>query len=221
MRSTCRSFLAVILLTAAAGAAWAQEAGAVPQPPPVVKPVAELPPIPFANPPAPAVEPALTADQSAPAVAPLTSVAVAPSTNEKPVATTGKRVTRSSAKKPVADPWIPASQSFESVAPAAGVTADTSANALPSVAPSTAPLQAVAASQPAASGPVVESRPEVTRTQRTMGVGGWLLFGLGVVLLFGAITVIRRRRTRAERQPSIIDFASVSPQLAPALAPRR
>ena len=50
MRIICRSILAAILFTAAAGAALAQDTGKAPPPssPPVVKPVAELPAIPFA-----------------------------------------------------------------------------------------------------------------------------------------------------------------------------
>src|SRR5512141_2902552 len=113
MRIICRSFLAAILFTAAAGAALAQEAGTVPPPssPPVVKPVTELPTIPFAKPQAPAVAPALTADQTAPAVAPVASVALAPPATEKPVATTGKRVTKTSAK-PAAKPQVQVSHSF-------------------------------------------------------------------------------------------------------------
>ncbi len=225
MRFRSLSFLAVILLTAAAGAALGQEAGAVPPPPSVVKPAAELPPIPFAQPPAPVVEPALTENQPAPAVAAPASAAPAPPTAENPAAATGKRAAKSSARKTAAKPLVRVSQSFESVAPAAGVTADASANAPPPVAaPSTAPVQAVAASKPDANVVVLNSRSDVTGTQRTMGVGGWLVVGLGVVLLFGVITVVRRRRSRAERQPSIIDFGNVSSQSSqavPALAQRR
>jgi hypothetical protein len=224
MRSICRSFLAAILLTAAAGAALAQDAGAVPPPssPPVVKPVAELPAIPFAKSPAPAVEPALTADQTAPAAAPVASVAVAPSATEKPVATTGKRVTKTSARKPAAKPLVQVSQSFESVAPAAGVAVDASANVPPPDAPAkAAPPEASAPPPPAAKPAVVESRSEATKSQRTMGVGGWVLFGIVVVGLFLAMTAIRRRRTQTQRSPSIVDFTTTPSELAPALVPRR
>lgn len=224
MRIICRSFLAAILFTAAAGGVLAQDAGKVPPPssPPVEKPVAELPAIPSAKPAAPAVEPALTADQTSPAVAPVASVAVAPSATEKPVATTGKRVTKTSATKTEAKTQVQVNQSFESVAPAAGVAVNASANVPPpSAAANTAPPEAIAPPPPAAKPAAVESRAEATTSQRTMGVGGWVLFGIVVVGLFLGMTAIRRRRTQTQRNPSIVDFTTTPSELAPALLPRR
>jgi len=222
MRIICRSFLAAILFTAAAGAALAQDTGKAPPPssPPVVKPVAELPAIPFAKPAALPVEPAV--DQTAPAVAPVASAAVAPSATEKPVATSGKRVTKTSATKTEAKPEVQVSHSFESMVPAAGVTVDTAASVPPSGAPANAvPPEAIAPPPPAAKPAAVESRSEATTSQRTMGMGGWVLFGIVVVGLFLGMTAIRRRRTQTQRNPSIVDFTTTPSELAPALLPRR
>lgn len=228
MRSTFRAFLMAILFTAAAGVALAQDAGAVPPPsaPPVVKPVAPLPALPFANPQTPAVEPALAAGQTPqtdPAVvSPAPLVAVAPSAAEKPVATTRKHVAKPSAKKPAAKPVVELNQSFESVAPAAAAATDATTNVPPPVAAASSVVPETVAPPPSAeNAAAVESRSDVTKSQTTMGVGGWLLFGIGVVFLFGIITVIRRRRTQTQRQPSIVDFANAPAQLAPVLAPRR
>jgi hypothetical protein len=222
MRSKCRPFLAAILLSAAAAAALAQDAGKVPPPfsPPVVKPVAELPAIPFAKPPALAVEPAV--NQTAPVVAPVASVAVAPSATEKPVATTGKRVTKTSPRKPEAKPQVQVNQSFESVVPAAGVAVDASANVPPPGAPANpAPPETIAPPPPASKPAAVESRSEGTTSERTMGVGGWVLFGMVIVGLFLGMTAIRRRRTQKQRSLSILDFTTAPSELAPALVPRR
>jgi hypothetical protein len=187
-----------------------------------VKPVAELPAIPFAKPAVPAVEPALTADQTAPAVAPVASVPVAPSATEKPVATSGNRVTKKSATKTEAKSQVQVNQPFESVAAAAGVAVDTAASVPPSGAPAnTAPPEAIAPPPPAAKPAAVESRSEATTSQRTMGVGGWVLFGIIVVGLFLGMTAIRRRRTQTQRNPSIVDFTTTPSELAPALVPRR
>lgn len=243
MRSLCRTFLsraflAAILLTAAAGAALAQDPGAVPPPsaPPVLKPAAELPSIPFAAPAIPpASEPALAVEPTVPTVPTAPSIpAVAPPVVERTVATTVHRVTKTSARKPAAKPksTVQMSESFQSGAPApSAVAAGTTVDAPPPVAavPVAVPAASVAVAPvapapPAAKAPIVENPSETTTTtaRTTMGLGGWLLFGVGVLLVFGAITAIRLRRTRMERQPSIVDFTGAPPQLAPALVrPRR
>jgi hypothetical protein len=53
-----------------------------------------------------------------------------------------------------------------------------------------------------------------------MGVGGWILFGIALVLVFGGITLFRRRRARLQVQPSILGFKDSIPELAPVLVPR-
>lgn len=227
MRSTCRLFVAAILLTAAAGVALAQDANAAPPPPapPVVKPVAELPPIPFANPQTSAVEPALATGQTAPTGEPLPSVAVAPlvPATEKPVTTTGKRVTKQSAGRPAENSSVQMSESFKTAAPVAGPLAvDAAASMPPSDAPAkTAPPETIAPPPPAAKPAAVESHSEVTTSRRTMGVGGWALFGIVIAGLFLAITAVRRRRAQTQRSPSIVDFTTAPPDLAPVLLPRR
>src|ERR1700674_201870 len=116
MRSTFRLFMAAILFTAVAGVVSAQDASAAPPPaaPDVVKPVDQLPPIPIAAPNAPAVEPALTVDQSALTVEPTARPAGEPPAAEKPVTTTVKRVTtKKTAKKPAESPAIPASEAVK------------------------------------------------------------------------------------------------------------
>jgi hypothetical protein len=106
--------------------------------------------------------------------------------------------------------------------PAAGVAVDTPASVPPSGAPAnTAPPEAIAPRPPAAKPAAVESRSEATTSQRTMGVGGWVLFGIVVVGLFLGMTAVRRRRTLAQKNPSIVDFTTTPSELAPALLPRR
>jgi hypothetical protein len=115
------------------------------------------------------------------------------------------------------------SESFETAAPVAGTLAvDTAASVPPSDAPAKIALpKTIAPAPPPAKPAVVESRSEVTASRRTMGVGGWLLFGVVIAGLFLAITAIRRRRTQTQRSPSIVDLTTTPPDLAPILLPRR
>jgi len=227
MRSTCRAFLSAILFTALAGVAVAQDPGTAPPPsaPPVVKPDA-LPPLPVAAP-MPALSPAVATDiEPSLTVEPVASVAVAAPAPKKPIAKTAAHVTKKSVKKPEAKPLVESSQSFESVPTAAtAITAapvDASAAvAPPAAAASTAALEAVKPPPPAANPAVVETPSDAMKSQTTMGVGGWILFGIALVLVFSGITVFRRRRARLQVQPSILGFKDSIPELAPVLVPRR
>jgi hypothetical protein len=230
MRSTCRAFLSAILLTALAGVAVAQDPGTAPPPSasPVVKPDA-LPPLPTARSMpalapavAPDVQPALTMDPTAqmpPAAAPVASVAVVPPASKKPIAKTATHVTKKSVRKPETKPAVETSPSFESVTTA--TTATTADVPPPAAAASTALLEAVKPPPPAANAAVAETPSDATKSQTTMGVGGWILFGIALVLVFSGITVFRRRRARANVQPSILGFADSTRELAPVLVPRR
>jgi cytoskeletal protein RodZ len=215
MRSTFRLFMAAILFTAVAGVVSAQDASAAPPPtaPDVVKPVDQLPPIPIAEPVAPAIEPAQTIDQSALAVEPVAPATVEPPAAEKPVTTTVKRVaTKKTAKKPAENPAIPASEAVKAAPAAASTAVDTTANMPPpNAAANTAPLKSIAPPPPPANPVAVEE----TKSQTTMGLGGWLLAGIAVAALFGIITLIRRRRT--QRRTSIVDLSPVLPELEAAV----
>ena len=225
MRSTFRLFLAVILFTAVAGFASAQDASAAPPPAPpeVVKPVDALPVISVAVPIAPAVEPApaLTADQSAPAVEPAAPVPVVPPEAINPVTTTTKRVTKKTARKPADKAPAHASVPVEAAAPLASTAAQTTPNTAPpeAVAATTAPLKSIAPAPPAPKAAAVDSKSGETKVERKMGIGGWLIAGVVVAALFGVITLFRRRRTL--RRSSIPDFTALSPELDPALVTRR
>lgn len=223
MRSTIRLFMAAILFIAAAGLVSAQDPAPAPPAPDVAKP-AELPPLPIAEPNAPAVVSAPTADQTEPLVEPAltlgpTALAVetaAPATvdppvAEKPVATTTKRVTKKTATKPAAKPEIQSAESFKEAAPAAGTAAaDTTASLPPPQAPA-ASLKSIA---PAAANTVAV---EESKSQTTMGLGGWLLAGMAIAGLAVIISKIRSRRTK--KRTSIVDFTTVSPELKPAVGP--
>ncbi|MET0620928.1 MAG: hypothetical protein ABW056_11660, partial [Thermoanaerobaculia bacterium] len=134
MRSAFRLFMASIVLTAAAGFAWAQESSEPPPPPvpdaAVPLPVVELPPIPLVvaepvpdpnapavdpaplvvaapvpDPNAPAVDPALTIDPSVLAVAPAAvPIVQAPEPEIVVPTTTTRRTTKKTAKQPVEKP---------------------------------------------------------------------------------------------------------------------
>jgi len=223
MRSTFRLSMAAVLLIAAAGIARAQDASAAPPPaaPDVVKPIGELQPIPFAGS-APAVEPALTIDQSAIAVEPVVpAVEVAePPAAEKPakseVTTTTKRVTKKTVRKPAEKPAVEVSMPAKPAAAAAAVSAvDMTANPPPPSAPANpAPAKSIQPLPPAAN-PAAVDPIEATKSQARMGTGSWFLAGIVVVALFGMITLLRRRKAR--RQTSIPDFTGAQ-ALKPVLA---
>jgi hypothetical protein len=222
MRSTIRLFMAAILFIAAAGLVSAQDPAPAPPAPDVAKP-AELPPLPIADPNAQAVAPAPTADQAAPLGEPaltlgptaLTVETAAPATvdqppAEKPVATTARRVTKKTATKPAAKPEIQA-ETFKDAAPAAGTTAAGTTASLP---PPKAPATSLKSIAPAAANTVAV---EESKSQTTMGLGGWLLAGIAVAGLAVVISKIRSRRTK--KRTSIVDFTTVSPELKPAVGP--
>ena len=230
MRSTYRSFLAAILLTAAAAVSLSQEPSTAPPPqaPPAVKPATELPAIPLAKPETLPVQPALTGDPSAVKVEPVPLEVAVPPAMLKTVTTTTKHVVKKTGRKPAAKPAVEVTESLKSAAPAASVVAveppastppaDTAAIAAhPAIAAPVAPAQPAPALKPAGD----PTGSEVTKSTTTMGLGGWVLFGIGVVLLFGAITWVRRRRTNA-RHRSITDFSprTGDVELQPALARR-
>jgi outer membrane biosynthesis protein TonB len=221
MRSTIRLFMAAILFIAAAGLVSAQDPAPAPPAPEVAKP-AELPPLPVADPNAQAVAPAPTADQTAPPVEPALTLGpdalavetAAPATveqpvAEKPVATTTKRVTKKTATKPVAKPETKpetqSAESFKEAAPAAG-TADTTASLPPPQAPA-ASVKSIAPAPAAADTVAVEE----SKSQTTMGIGGWLLAGIAIAGLAVIISKIRSRRTK--KRTSIVDFTTISPEL--------
>ena len=204
MRSTIRLFMAAILFIAAAGVVSAQDPAPPPPAPDVAKP-AELPPLPIAEPMAPLVEPALTLGPTALAVETAAPTAVDPPAAEKPVATTTKRVTKKTATKSVAKPEIEATDSFKEAAPAAGTAAADKTASLPSPQAPAASLKSIA---PAAANTVAV---EETKSQTTMGIGGWLLAGMAIAGLAVIISKIRSRRTK--KQTSIVDFTTITPEL--------
>ncbi len=217
MRSTIRLFMAAILFIAAAGVVSAQDPAPPPPAPDVAKP-AELPPLPVADPNAQAVARAPTADQTAPPVEPALTLGpealavetAAPATveqpqAEKPVATTTRRVTKKTATKPVARPEIEAAGSLKEAAPAAGTAA---ANTTASLPPPQAPAASLKSIAPAAANTVAV---EETKSQTTMGIGGWLLAGMAIAGLAVIISKIRSRRTK--KRTSIVDFTTISPEL--------
>ncbi len=228
MRLTSRTFLAAVLFIVAAGVARAQDSAA---PPPVAPeavvapvPVAQPPAIPPVDPNAPAVEPALTIDQSALAVEP---VVVPPVGAEPPVGvvenpqvtTTVKRVTKKTVNKPAEKPAIEVGQVAKPAAATASVAAvDTSANPPPpNAAASSEPAKSVAPAPPAADPVAIETLTEEIPAERKMGVGGWLLAGLAVASMFVLITLYRRRLSN--RKTSIPDFTA-SQDLKSVLAER-
>ena len=205
MRSTIRLFMAAILFIAAAGVVSAQDPAAPPGPD-VAKP-AELPPLPIAEPMAPLVEPALTLGPTALAVETAAPTTVDPPAAEKPVVTTTKRVTKKTATKSVAKPEIEATDSFKEAAPAAGTAAADKTASLPPPQAPAASVKTIAPSQPAANTVAVEE----TKSQTTMGIGGWLLAGMALAGLAVIISKVRSRRTK--KRTSIVDFTAVSPEL--------
>lgn len=225
MRSTCRLFVAAILLTAAAGFATAQEPSAPPpSAPDVAAPVAELPQVPVvAAPPAtdpntPAADPALTIDPSALSVAPAAPVIMeAPAPDKLVVATTARRVTKKAATKPVVKPSVEVTDSFQSVpAPAVANTADPSTFeglSLPKAAATSALPKRIAGAAPAAGAVTVENQPPQTIPQKKRpGIGSWIL---GTILVLAvAVTAIRFMRGQRRSPTSIVDFTDIHPELA-------
>lgn len=220
MRSTLRLSMAAVLLIAAAGIARAQDSAA---PPPVAPeavvaplPVPELPALPVVDPNGPAVEPAPVIDQSTLAVEPVVPATVDPvpvGGVEKPeVTTTTKRVTKKTTKpatKPEAKPAIDVSVPAKPAAAAASMSAvDSPANPPPpNAAASTAPSKSVAPPPPAAN-PAIETLTEA-KSERKMGLGGWLIAGFVMAALFVAITMFRRRKVqkRASIAPPLADLS--------------
>jgi hypothetical protein len=230
MRSTPRRFLAAILLTAAAGFALSQEASAPPPPsaPEVAAPVAQLPQIPVVavepvpDPNAPAVNPALTVDPGALTLAPAApAIAQVPEAEKPAVTTTTRRVTKKSATKPVAKPALEATGSLPSIpAPVAASAADPSTFqglTPPGASANTAPAQSVAARPPAAKVEPLESSSEAV-PQKKLGIGSWILFGVGLVALAGLGTRFLRRRVQTPT--ALVDFTGSSRLPKPAPVPR-
>jgi hypothetical protein len=230
MRSTSRRFLAAILLTAAAGFALSQEASAPPPPPApdVAAPVAELPQLPVAavapvpDPNAAAVNPAVTIDPSALAVAPAAeATGQVPEPEKLVVTTTTKRMTKKSSTKPVAKPAVEATDAFQSVpAPAAAGTADPSTFqglTPPNASANAAPAKSVVPPPPAAkAAPLDRSSEAIPR--KKLGIGSWIL-GTILVLALGSIAIRFLRKQR--RSPtSIVDFTDIHPELKAAVIQR-
>jgi hypothetical protein len=218
MRSTYRSFLAVILFTVAAGVSFSLGQEPVPAPPPqappAVQPAGELPQIPVVKSEA-APAPSAT-DPFAQTVAPPPSLAeVKPAATSKTVTTTGKHAAKKPHSKPVEKPVVDGTAAAQTAAPAASLAAVEP----PANSPPAAP---VAASKPApALKPAGDPVSPDAKSDRTMGLGGWVLFGIGVVALFAGITFVRRRRATV-RHRSITDFSPTTGEikLQPALARR-
>ena len=228
MRFMCRSFLAVILFSAVAGFVAAQNSNApAPAPEPVVTPVAELPPVPVAEPIAPAavpdIVPAPEAMQTAPVVEPAAPAAVVAPETEKAKVTTTKRVTTKTVKKVAEKPAVE-TKDVKPAAAAAGLAAvDTAVNPPPpnppAVAASTVPLQSVApAPAPAAKPSVVETGADQAEPQKKLGIGSWVLFAFAFVALSLIARKFLRRPTRGH--PAIVDLGASNPDLKPIPVPR-
>ena len=193
MVSRSRSFLAAILLTAAAGfaaaqqAQQAQQASAPPLAPDAAVPASELPQLPVvgvppvADPNAPAVDPAFTIDPSVFSA----RTAAAPK----------------SAAMSIAMPAVGSAESTESFDPA----------------PASVPSGTVVTSQLEGLIPDTAAVNTGNGASTTMLVGEWMLAGVLIVALFGIITLLRRREF--DRGP-IADFTPLSPKLKPAPATR-
>ena len=216
MRSAFRLFMASIVLTVAAGFAFAQESSE-PPPPPVpdaAVPVVELPlpPIPLVvaapvpDPNAPAVDPALTIDPSVLAVAPAAvgsedvAIVQVPEPQIVVPTTTTRRTAKKTAKqpveKPVAKPLMEATGSYGPMPAKASVAAVSTAPASSNAPPPPPP--------PAAKSVIVETPVEKTEPRTSMGIGGWLLAGIVVAAMASLITLLRRRKT--QRKTSIVEF---------------
>jgi hypothetical protein len=235
MRSTCRLFMAAILLTVAAGVASAQDPSSAPPPAapePVVTPVAELPAIPFVAPDAPAVvEPPPAVAESAPAESAPTIEPAAPVAVEQPapeklqVTTTTKRVTKKTATKPAAKPAIELSEADKAAAAAASMAAvDTTANPPPPAPPavaasSTAPLDSLP-KPPAAKSVTVETSSEVAIPQKKLGIGSWILFGIALVAFAGIANKFLRRRRKIPTSIVDLSASASTPGLKPIVVPR-
>jgi hypothetical protein len=207
MRSTYRLFLAAILLTAAAGIVRAQDPPA-PAAPDVAKPVAELPPLPAAEPVVPAVEPALT--ESAPAIEPASVPAtVDPAPVDMKVTTT--RVTRKTTRKMAEKPAVVVAEPSKPAAIAAGAaTVETTGSASPPAA-----AASVAPAPPPARAAVTESRPEEAAPQKKISIGSWIL--AAVFLLAMAGIAVRFLRVGPENPAAIVEFPTIVPQLPKAV----
>jgi cytoskeletal protein RodZ len=210
--------MALILFTVAVGASFslAQEANPAPPPqaPPAVQPAGDLPQIPVIKPEA---APAASAtDPFAQTVVPASSPAVVePAATSKTITTTGKHAAKKPRSKPVEEPVVDVTTAAQTAAPAASLAAVEPPANPPPAAP-------IAASKPApALKPAGDPVSPETRSDRTMGLGGWVLFGIGIVILFGGITLFRRRRATV-RHRSITDFSPTTAEvkLQPALARR-
>jgi len=209
----------VILFTVAAGVSFSlgQEPNpAPPQAPPAVQPAGELPQIPVVKPEA---APAASAtDPFAQTVVPAPALAeVKPAATSKTVTTAGKHAAKKPYSKPVEKPVVDVTAAAQTAAPAASPAA-----VEPPANPPPADAARIAASKPApALKPAGDPVSPEAKSDRTMGLGGWVLFGIVVVALFGGITLVRRRRATV-RHRSITDFSPTTAELElqPALARR-
>jgi hypothetical protein len=221
MRSTCRSFMAVILFAMVAAAVSAQESTTpVPQavPDPVTTPVADLAPMPAADPVVPAAVPAVT-EPVAPAVEPSAAALQAAPVQ---VTATAKRVAKKVAPKPAGNPALQESEAFKAAAAAASVPAvDTTTNTLPppDAAAAVAPAAVVAPPPAAPKASVVETGDPAEPDRKKLGVGSWVLFGIALAA-FAAIAVKFLRRRKAPPTSMMGFNSNSSPELKPAPVPR-
>jgi hypothetical protein len=197
MRSTCRLFLAAILLVLASRVASAQVTGAAS---PVAAPHADaLRPIPFANPDASEVVSSARVEELPPI----------PFAQPNPTAAS-KPVTKKT-KKPAKKPTVTVSESFKSDAPLAAAVAAAAVDTTADTPPPDAGVK------PALVDSASETRPDATEK---MSIGGWILYGVLVAFLFGVVTLIRSRLTLRSTAVARVDFTAPIPELKPALAPR-
>ncbi len=228
MRSSSRLFMAAILLTVAAGFASAQESSEPPPPPapdvavPVV-PVVELPPIPCGGPrPGPqrtGRRPRAHAHHRSER-----SCRRARRGGDRRAARAGEASGHDDHARDEEDseearrnPEIEAREPFGPL-PAAAAPVAAAPSKLDSLTPadaaaSTVPAKSIAPAPAAVDSAIVETLPESTEPQTSLGIGGWLLAGIAVVAMVGLITWFRRRRT--QRKISIVEFPQFSPELKP------
>ena len=216
MRSAFRLFMASIVLTVAAGFAWAQESSE-PPPPPVpdaAVPVAELPPIPRSR----CARPTQRTGRRPCAHAhhrserPRRRARRGP---DRPVPRAGDRghddyprITKKTAKQPVEKPVEkPLMEATESYGPlpakarpvAAGEQRRRRAGEHGARQEQRAPAAAAVGDR--------RDSPRENRARTSIGIGGWLLAGIVVAAMVSLITLLRRRRT--QRKTSIVEFPAL------------
>lgn len=205
MRSTCRNLIAVVLLTAAAGIAFAQETPPQQPLPPLPVPEKQQQPAPNPDPSAPPAD-VQSAPQTQPADAPPADAPAVTSSQQSSQETSSRkatvnrntRKTRVTTKKSTDTAIVKPKDSDAAAAAAAGTASNDANSSTPPSGLATGAVEPAPAAPPPAADPApaaVDTTTQKTETEtKPAGISGWVLGGALVLGLIAVVALTMRRK---------------------------